>query len=86
MNYFSQMKIFKILIGQEFFFFFDLKKRKKTLQSDHQLRKESQSSDEPNFLKVCVPLAIAGSTYSNDVSVVEPICNSETSPNKGFGS
>ena len=86
MNYFSQMKIFKTLIGQEIFFFFDFKKRRRTLQSDHQLRKESQSSDQPNFLKVCVPLAIAGSTYSDDVSVVEPICNSETSPNKGFGS
>lgn len=80
------MKIFKTLIGQEIFFFFDLKKGKKTLQSDHQLKKESQSSDRPNFLKVCVPPAIAGSTYSDDVSVVEPICNSETSPNKGSGS
>lgn len=29
-------------------------------------------------------LAIAGDTYSNDVSVGETICNSETSPNKGL--
>lgn len=82
MNYFSKMKIFRTLMGQEIFF--ALKKKDTRTQSP--ASKESQSSDRTNFLKVCVPLAIAGTTYSDDVSVGEPICNSETSPNKGFGS
>lgn len=49
MNYFSQMKIFKTLIGQEFFFFFTLQKEKRHYNPNTSLEKKVKALTSPTF-------------------------------------
>lgn len=46
MNYFSKMKIFRTLMGQEIFFSL---KKKKTLEPNHQLKKKVKALTGPTF-------------------------------------
>ena len=49
MNYFSQMKIFKTLIGQEIFFFLTLKKEEGHYNPITSLEKKVKALTSPTF-------------------------------------